>query len=252
MEANFFMRKIFLSLIILILVSSLTFADSDSEIESNAESHKIIGGLYSLAAAVELNGKINPDINSLVRFFERVPPGWQNEIKIERDKNKKSIWVGVAVKQNSSARSYLREHSKELGIFESPGGAAWLGSDFAWLKAADIVKKNLAIINFSAAEGDETIFFNAPKSNSWWAAWPSFNASSKRKILASRGTMYQGELVAPKFQEESSRVSIYDEVKPSSVRVPNQMHVGRRRSSFDMSVEVGDVIFNPIPNMPRR
>lgn len=241
------MRKIFLSFLILILIfsSSASFAEADSD----AENHKIIGGLYSLAAAVELNAKTNPDVNSLVRFFEKIPAGWQNEIKIERDK--KSIWVGIAVGQYSSARPYLREHSGELKILDAPGGSAWLGGEFAWLKVADIAKKKLNPVKFSAAGSDSTIFFNANNSDSWWAAWPNFNSRSIKEILEKHGTDNHPELAAPKVQE-APRVSIYDEVKPSSVRIPDKMHMGTKKNSFDMSMEVGDVIFNPIPNIPRQ
>ena len=243
------MKKIFLSFLFLILISSASFAQNDFNLdgESDAENHKIIGGLYSLAAAVELNEKINPDVNSLVRFFERIPPGWQNEIKIERDK--KSIWVGISV-AGSSAQRYLRSNAKKLGILENPGGQAWLGGEFAWIKAADIAKKKLKPVEFSAAETDGIIFFGADDSSSFFASWPNFNAASIKKILAAHGTKNHQELKAPKVQE-NQRVSIYDEVRPSSVRVPDEMHVGTKKSSFDMSMEVGDVIINPIPNVHR-
>ena len=241
------MRKIFLSLIlVLIFISSASnlFAGVDSD----AGSHKIIGGLYSLAAAVELNAKINPDVNSLVRFFERIPAGFANETKIICDK--KSIWVGISVEKYSSVRKWLRENSEELKIFDSPNGSAWLGGEFAWLKAADIVKKKLKPVEISAAESDGIIFFNAQNSDSWFSEYPKFNSSSKKKILAAHGTDNHPELSAPKIQE-APRVSIYDEVKPSSVRIPDKMHMGTQKNSFDMSMEIGDVIFNPIPNQKR-
>ena len=49
----------------------------------------------------------------------------------------------------------------------------------------------------------------------------------------------------------SERISIFEDVKPSPVRrKPDKMHVGKARSD-DMSISVGDVIFNPIPNTRR-
>ncbi len=239
------MRKIFLFFMIFILFSSPASAENNSDVFAS-ESHKIIGGLYSLVAAVELNAKTNADVNSVVRFFERIPPGWQNEVKIQSDK--KSIWVGIAIDQYSKARSYIRAHASELGIFDTPGGVAWLGNEFAWIKAADISKKKLKPVKFSAAEADGTIFFNAQDSDTWWAAYPNFNSSSIRKILEAHGTDDAPELHAPKVSEEP-RTSIYDDVKPASVRVPDKMHMGTKKNSFDMSMEVGDVIFNPIPNV---
>lgn len=240
------MKKFIVSILILILISSASFAAEDDL--TNAENHKIIGGLYSLAAAVELNAKTNPDINSLVRFFEKIPAGWQKEVKIESDK--KSIWVGIAVNQYSSARRFLRENSQNLGILDAPNGSAWLGGEFAWLKAGEIVKKKFNPVKFSAAEQDGIIFFNADKTDLWFSAWPNFNSRSRKEILEKHGTENHPVLTAPKVQEEG-RVSIYDQVKPSSVRIPDKMHMGTQKNSFDMSMEVGDVIFNPIPNTQR-
>lgn len=240
------MKKFIVSILILILISSASFAAEDDL--TNAENHKIIGGLYSLAAAVELNAKTNPDINSLVRFFEKIPAGWQKEVKIESDK--KSIWVGIAVNQYSSARRFLRENSQNLGILDAPNGSAWLGGEFAWLKVGEIVKKKFNPVKFSAAEQDGIIFFNSDNSDLWFSAWPNFNSRSRKEILEKHGTENHPELTAPKVQE-AGRVSIYDQVKPSSVRIPDKMHMGTQKNSFDMSMEVGDVIFNPIPNTQR-
>ncbi|MBQ4469727.1 MAG: hypothetical protein II917_06270 [Synergistaceae bacterium] len=51
---------------------------------------------------------------------------------------------------------------------------------------------------------------------------------------------------------QSQRISIYDSVKPSPVqRKPERMHVGRSTSN-DMSIAVGDVMINPIPNTRTR
>ena len=219
-------------------------------VHDDAEAHRIIGGLYSLASAVELNAKAKTDANSLVRFFERIPPGWNDSVKIETMKN--SIWVGISVGEFSSARSYLRSHSEILGIKDAPNGSAWLGSDFAWLKAADVAKKKLKPVSFSAARGDDTIFFNADGTDTWWAAWPAFTTRSEKDILESRGADNAPELHAPQNNTNTeNKTSIYDEVKPSSVRVPDKLYMGAKKNSFDMSVEVGDVIFNPIPNVHR-
>ncbi|MBQ7559724.1 MAG: hypothetical protein IJT20_05710 [Synergistaceae bacterium] len=247
------MRKILLTFPLIFIFSCSAYAAP--VVEDNAELHRIVGGLYALVSAVELNANSKPDINSLVRFFERVPPGWQDEVEIKNDKDKKIIWVGISAGTDSEARSYLRLKSKELGIFDKPGGDAWLGGKFAWIKAADTSKKKIKPVNFSAAQGDNTIFFNAPGTDTWWAAWPAFTSRAKRDILEARGVDDAVELHAPAASERnknsSAMTSIYDEVKPSSVRVPDEMHMSRKKSSFDMSVEVGDVIFNPIPNVRR-
>lgn len=248
------MRKIFVLTLSLILVLSCS-AHAATVVENDAELHKIIGGLYALASAVELNANSKPDVNSLVRFFERIPPGWQNEVEIKNDKDKKTIWVGISAGKSSEARNYLRSHSKELGIFEKPGGDNWLGGKTAWIKAADAAKKKIKPVEFSAAQGDETIFFNVPGTDTWWAAWPVFTQRAEKDILEAHGVNDAPELHAPKAadrkENSGAMTSIYDEVKPSSVRVPGEMRMSRKKSSFDMSVEVGDVIFNPIPSVRR-
>ncbi len=237
------MKKIFLLLSVLNLIFS-TSVYAENVIENDFETHKIIGGLYSLASAVELNARAKVDVNSLVIFFEKIPAGWQNTVRVEKNKN--SIWVGVAVDKFSKARNYLRSHASELGIMESPGGSAWMSGDFAWLKAGDIAKKKIKPIEFSAAQGDDTIFFNA--NNTWWAAYPSLTSRAEREILEKHGAENAPELHAP-VENKEEKVSIYEDVKPSSVRVPEKMTWTKQKSSYDMSVEVGDVIFNPLPNI---
>lgn len=245
MEGVNMARKFLMMILILIFSCS---ACAGAVVEEDAELHKIVGGLYSLASAVELNNRPKADINALVRFFERIPAGWQDAVKVETDKG--SIWVGIAVGQYSSARRYLRSNAEALKIMESPNGAAWLGGDYAWLKAADVAKKKIRPVKFSAAQGDGTIFFNAPDTETWWAAWPDLTARAEKDILEAHGADAGTELHAPKADGEA-KISIYDEVRPSSVRVPDKMYMGTRKNSFDMSVEVGDVIFNPIPNVHR-
>lgn len=248
------MRKIFLLILSLALIFSCS-AYAGPVVENDTELHRIIGGLYTLASAVELNANPKPDINSLVRFFERIPPGWQKEVEIKTDKDKKAIWVGISAGKDAEARNYLRSHSKELKIFEKPEGDIWLGGNFAWIKAAEIAKKKIKPVDFSAAQSDGRIFFNVPGTDTWWTARPAFTSRAVKDTLESHGIENAPELHAPQADEarenSSAMTSIYDEVRPSSVRVPDEMRMSRKKNSFDMSVEVGDVIFNPIPNVRR-
>ncbi len=231
------MRKLLLVIVLIVSISSCAFAD----VEPDRELHKVIGGLYSLAAAVDLNENVKPDISQLRKYFASSP----DDMKISRVKN--SIWAGVEVAKNSDTRNYLRSHSQELGIAESPEGSAWLGGQFAWMKIADVVKGKIVPVKFSVSEGDGKIFFNVHGQNSWWMANPDFTDQASQEILSRYG-VNQPNLHVP---AKSSRVSIYDSVRPSAVGTPEKMHVGRKRSSFDMDIELGNVIFDPIPNRPR-
>ncbi|MBQ7593879.1 MAG: hypothetical protein IJU48_05950 [Synergistaceae bacterium] len=231
------MRKLLLVMILIVSMSSCVYAN----VEQDSELHKIIGGLYSVAAAVDMNENVKPDINQLGKFFTNTPKNMQ----LYRVKN--SIWAGIEVGKTSTARSYLRSHAAELGILESPEGREWMSGDYAWMKIADVVKNKLVPMKFSASEGDGKIFFNVPGQNSWWMANPDFTAQAAREILNRHG-VNQPDLHAP---TKSGRVSIYDSVKPAEVGKPEKMHVGRKRSSFDMELEIGDIRFDPIPNRPR-
>lgn len=234
------MRKIFIAVIFAVFMSSYAFA----EIEPDIELHKIIGGLYSLASAVELNENPNPHINQLRKYFADIPREWQANSQVQRVKN--SVWVGVAVGKFSSARNYLRSHASELGITERPEGYEWISGDYAWLKAADIINNEIIPVNYIAAEGDGSIFFKVSGQNLWWQATPKLSAEASHEILNRYG-VNQPDLHAP----EGTRVSIYDSVRPASVGAPEKMHVGRKKSSFDVELEIGDIIFDPIPNRPR-
>lgn len=231
------MRKLLLVIVLIMSISSCAFAD----VEPDRELHKVIGGFYSLAAAVDLNESLKPNINQLGKFFVNMP----ENVQLSQVKN--SIWAGVEVVKNSSVRNYLRSHSSELGITESPEGYEWLGGDYAWMKIADIVKGKIVPIKFLASEGDGEIFFNVDGQNSWWMANPNFTAQASQEILSKFG-VNQPDLHAP---SKTSRVSIYESVRPSEVRTPEKMHVGRKRNSFDVELEIGDIRFDPIPNRPR-
>ena len=191
---------------------------------------------------MELNGKTNPEINQLKNYFTNPSSEWLNSVRVSKEQN--SIWVGIALGKKATARQYLRSKAPELKIMNEPEGYEWIGGDFAWLKAADIVKGKLKPVKIFAAEGEGTIFFTTEGIESWWQSYPEFNLRASREILKKHEVDDAPELQRPQGKPES----IYESVKPSEViKVPPKMHVGRKGNSFDMSVEVGDVIFNPLP-----
>ena len=228
-----------------VLVFAICFCSGISygDVEPDVEVHNVIGGLYSLVEAVELNGKINPDVNQLKNYFSNPSTEWLNNIKVSRSKN--SIWVGISIPKQSTSRRFLRSNSDELKITNEPDGYAWIGGNFAWLKAADVVNGKLKPVKIFAAEGDGTIFLTDEAQKFWWQTNPTFNFRAAKEILRRNEAENPPELHIP---SEVSH-SIYESVKPSGViKVPDDIHLGRKKSSYDMSIEMGDVIFNPIPN----
>ena len=238
------MKKFLAALAVVLCVAFPALA----EVEQDIELHRVIGGLYALAAAVNIHGGVNPGTSALSKYFgDNAAAEWHSTSKILRQDG--AIWVGVPVGKYSSARQYLRSHSKDLAILDAPGSYAWLGGEYAWLKAADISGNSIKPIKLFAAMGsgsDSSAVFLTQDQEQWWKAIPEFGPNSAKMVMEKLGVKYTPELHSP---AGTSRNSIYNDVKPSSVGVPGKMHVGQKKSSFDFGIEMGEVIFNPIPNV---
>lgn len=234
------MRKIVTALILCVFMC----ASCSAEVNPDPEVHRVIGGLYSLVSALAMNGQSAPNLRILRNYFADTPNNWLDTIKVERVGN--DLWAGVSVGKYSTARKYLRANSHELGITDKPAGDSWMSGDYAWLKAGSVNGVRLTPITLKAAKGSGndsgTIFFS-PNDFNWWQSYPSLNEKSSQEIL----TLWGVEAVGL-HKPEGGRHSIYDEVRPSAVSKPADIHTGRRREfgeSYD--VNMGDVIFNPIP-----
>ena len=239
------MRKILCSVLILMLCSSSLFAD----VNPDPEVHRIIGGLYSLAAAVTLNNNPTPKINNIVSLFKDIPENWQKSAKIERVNS--SVWVGIDVNKYSTARHFLRDNAEALGILESPEGYAWIGGDEAWLKAGEVKDGKIKSIRLKAAKGSgkdsHVIFITTEGQVSWWQMNPTPKSSFADKILSRWGVSDSIELHKP---ESTVSTSIYESVKPLKViKKPANIHIGTRKNSLDMSMNIGDVVFTPVPQL---
>ncbi|MBQ9433904.1 MAG: hypothetical protein IJU26_06780 [Synergistaceae bacterium] len=231
------MRKVFVSAVLALLCLA---GSACANVEADPEIHRVIGGLYSLACAAELNGNSEPQVRQLRQYFSDVPNDWYSTVQVSRVNN--AVWAGVAVGKMSTARQFLRTHAQELGICDSPEGYAWLGGEYAWLKVS-------GISGLRAARGKGTdsgaVFLNVEGSDSWWMGVPSFTPQTAKSVIARHGMKNPPELHKP----SGIHTSIYESVKPSDVRKPADMHVGRKRSSFDKEIEIGrdvDLIFNPL------
>ena len=245
------MRKIFVSVVLALFVLTGQ-VNAFAAVEPDTELHGVIGGLYSLTCAAALNGETQPHINQLRKYFADVPNDWYNTVQLSTEKN--AVWAGVAVGKFSSARKFLREHSAELGILDSPGGYAWLGGAYAWVKAADIVNGRLKPSGIIAARGkgrdSGLVFLSTNGQEFWWMGSPSFTPQAAKDIISRWGVKNAPELHRPSGVYSES---VYESVRPSDVKKPGDMHVGRRKSSFDVRMDLGkDVIFDPFPNRVRR
>ena len=239
------MRKILTALMLCVFMC----ASCSAEINPDPEIHRVIGGLYSLVSALAMNGQSAPNLRILRNYFADTPNDWLDTIKVERVGN--DLWAGVSVGKFSTARQYLRANSPELGITDKPAGDSWMSGDYAWLKAGSVNGVRLTPITLKAAKGSGndsgTIFFSTDDSN-WWQSYPSLNEKSSQEILTLCGVEAVGL-----HKPEGGKRSIYDEVRPSAVSKPADIHT-RRNHDFGESYDVnmGDVIFNPIPRTTYR
>ena len=240
MKEGEIMRKFLAASILAMFMFSVT---AYAEVNHDTEIHNVIGGLYSLVSALALNGEIAPDVRALRKYFADSPSNWLETIRVERVNN--DLWAGVTVGKLSSARKYLRTNAPNLGITDTPAGNAWMGGDFAWVKAGTIQNDKLIPSRLKAAQSDGTIFLSA-NGNDWWQSHPSFTGKSSQELLAHWGVNVSG---LRKPQGVSGLVSIYDQVRPSEVRKPADMHTNRKHEfgeSYD--IDMGDVIFRPVPS----
>lgn len=237
------MRKILVALILAIFVAS---SCASAEVNPDTEIHTVMGGLYSLVSAIAVNGEAAPDIRTLRKYFADTPSNWLDTIRVERVNN--DLWAGVTVGKYSSARKYLRSNAPHLSITGSPAGNSWMGGNFAWIKAGTIQSGKLIPSQLKAAQSDGAIFFSTEGQSEWWLSYPSFNRKASQEILKLWGTKVSG-LRKPQGVSHS----IYDSVKPSDVKKPDEMHT-RRKHEFGESydIDMGDVIFRPIPNTSYR
>ena len=237
------MCKVFVAVTLILCVSFCGVVNA-STVEPDVELHKVIGGLYTLVAAIELNQRTNPDPKSLRNYFEELPSDWLDKIRVSRKTN--SIWVGILLDEQSSARNYLRVNAPALKITSEPEGYDWMGGYYAWIKAADVVNDKLRSIKLIATKSDDALFFSILNQEHWWQAKPKFNARAEDLVLKKFAISDAPELMKPQGVSNS----VYDKVRPTNtIRKPDDINLKREKSfSEEMSIEMGDVMFNPIPS----
>ena len=221
-------------------------------VEPDVEAHRVVGTLYALSAAMNLYhaepGAI-PSPEQLGRSFQRdtLPGGWPESVRVASYGG--AWWVGVAV-DHSPARKFLRANAPELSILDAPGGAPWMGASFAWMEAlrmeASGAGKNSASSAVEAAEGSgedrNELFFRTPGTDRYWWSPLRFSDSARASVLKRWGRAVEGSaLTVPR-----ERAAVKEEFRATPVGLPEEFGVSSDQESGS-SVEMGDVIFNPIP-----
>lgn len=247
------MRHVFsgvLSFLILLGVSSLSVPALAAAAEPDVETHRLLGTLYALAAAANLyeaeGGALSAPAQ-LERYFQRdgLPPDWPESVRTEVRSG--AWWVGVSVGNYSTARKFLRANAPALGVFDAPEGSPWMGASFVWLEAVRFgAGRKAEPFGVKIAEGHgeakDALFFNAPGTEEYWWSPLRFTAPARTLALKRWGrTVDVPELTIPRAQDEEK-----ESFRASPVGLPEEFGVSADQE-LGPSVEMGDVIFNPIP-----
>lgn len=218
--------------------------------EPDVETHRVVGTLYALAAAAGLHraeggGELSPA--ALERYFQRdsLPEGWPESVRVLSRPG--GWWVGVPVGSHSAARKFLRANAPELRVLDEPEGSFWMGSSFAWLEAArfgDGGRAEPFALRVAEGHGEDrdALFFNASGTEGYWWSPLRFSASARASLLKRWG---QADGV-PELSVPRDRDVEKESFRASPVGLPEEFSVGSDEEP-GTSVEMGDVIFNPIP-----
>ena len=222
-------------------------------VEPDVEVHRVVGALYALSAAMNLyhaESEAIPSPEQLGRYFRRdtLPGGWPESVHVASFGG--AWWVGVAVDPYSPARRFLRANAPELSILDAPGGAPWMGASFAWMEAlrmgASGAGKGSASPAVEVAEGSgedrNELFFRTPGTDRYWWSPLRFSDSARASVLKRWGRAVEGSaLTVPR-----ERAAVKEEFRATPVGLPEEFGVSSDQEPGS-SVEMGDVIFNPIP-----
>lgn len=238
-------RSVLAAVALLALAAGVCAPASAVEVAHDVEVHRVMGRLYALALVVNLcqaesgRGEL-PATARIKGYFEDAE--WLDSAQVVAAGQ--AWWVGVPVDRYSGARRFLRTEAPELGVMEAPGGSPWLGGPMAWLQTASVVPEGIRALPLFAAAGageDANRLFLSPDGERWWMG-PDLRESHRSSALARWGVQPAPELHAPAAAESG------EEFRASPVGLPEDMRVGGARSD-DLSIGVGDVIFNPIPRV---
>ncbi len=216
-------------------------------VEPDVEVHRVVGALYALSVAMNLyyaESEAIPSPEQLGRYFRRdtLPSGWPESVHIASFEG--AWWVGVAV-DHSPARKFLRANAPELSILDAPGGAPWMGASFAWMKASGAGKGSAspaAEVTEGSGEDRNELFFRTPGTDRYWWGPLRFSDSARASVLGRWGRAAEGfALTVPR-----ERAAVKEEFRATPVGLPEEFGVSSDQEPGS-SVEMGDVIFNPIP-----
>ncbi|MDR1978349.1 MAG: hypothetical protein LBQ42_06415 [Synergistaceae bacterium] len=233
-------------------------------IEAEPDLHRVMGDLYALSVAMRLYHDDTretqcPAADLLGRYLKKpLPETWAEDYRTAGIGG--DWWVGRKVPEFSRARKFLRSNAPGLGLYDKESMNPWLGGSFVWIRAVAFGGGNDPETPH-VAQGDgedrQRLFFNSPgTAYYWWSDLlftPEAHAAALKKFGAGSAVdggspvdkKERGPFVVPPAPKEPPETFNASPVSP-----PPDFTVGRDEDEDGDAIrpiEMGDVIFNPIP-----
>ena len=248
-------RKHKAAAIIAVMIVCLMFrspAQAAVIIEAEPDLQAVMGDLYALSVAMryyhdEGHKGPPPTLDQLAHYLKKpLPQNWSEDYRTAAVNG--NWWVGRRVPEFSRARRFLRNNSQMFGLYDGESRNAWMGGSFVWLEAVLLDgKKTAQNVTIVQGEGEDGryLFFNSPGTDYYW--WsnlfytPDFQTAALKKYGSSNAA---GSFVIPPPPAETP-----ESITASPVSPPPDFTVGGNDEDEEMfkPVQMGDVIFNPLP-----
>jgi hypothetical protein len=220
-------------------------------IEADPDIQLVMGDLSALAVAMRLHregtrGTACPSVEQLAAYLEAPLYASPNEEFRTADADG-AWWVGRRVPEYSRARAFLRANAELLGLYDRESTSFWMGGAFVWMRGITFEHEGSATAaDIRVAPGDgkdvQYLFFSSPGTNRYWWSRLIYTPAARKAALEKSGTKESGPFVVP-----PAPPSAKEKLSASPVFVPPEFSVGPESDDLSAPLEMGDVIFNPIP-----
>lgn len=250
----FISRNLLLLLFCSIFFCAENRAQANPVVETEPDLQLVLGDLTTLAVAVRHHTESMPKsglpaLEQLERYFENksLTQDWPKAYQLaEHDGD---WWVGRNVTEFSRSRKFMRTYAKALGLFETPGGSPWFSGGKVWIKIRSAATKTLPstwaklTVVPGQADNAQHLFINIEGTDYYWWSNLLFTPSAREAILKMYRSTHQKEGL--RIPNPSTAQS--ESIKASPVGLPEEFTVSKDEEI--QQIEMGGVIFNPIPKM---
>ena len=243
---------------VLLLFFLVTFSAEAAEvpiIEADHDLQLVVGDLFTLSIAMRLYYEDThktqcPKLEDLAPYFKQpLPKDWTENYRTAEADGK--WWAGRKVPEFSSARKFIRANADWLEIYDMESQSAWMGGSFAWMEAVSFEPgvrppklRETRTIHVVQGQGksNQHLFFNADGTCYYWWSPLLYTTNTHATALKKFASQQEGIFVIPSAPSQQA-----ERITASPVSPPPDFNLGREEEEGSPNIEMGDVIFNPIP-----